>query len=493
MKHRREATEVAEATEIAGSGGLGGVASRALSWSFVNTAVSRFGTLAIGIVLARVLGPVQFGTFAVATVALVAVLSFNELGVSLAIVRWQGDPKEIAATVTTISVVASALLTVGGYLAAPSFASAMGDPSATDVVRLMMVCILINGLVATPAALLQREFRQGQRMVIDQVNVWVGAILSLFLALTGMGAMSLAVGRVTGTVLAAVLFIIYSPLPLRFGFDRSKARRLLKFGLPLAGSSIIVFAVGYADQLTAGAMLGATALGYYVLAFNLASWPVSMFSQPLRSVAPAAFSRLQHDRAAMTGSLRSIIGLLAAVTIPVCLLLAGAAEPIIDFVYGEAWAPAAPVLTWLAILAAFRIFFELAYDYLVVLGRSGMIFTVQVVWLIVLIPGLILGASLYGLPGLAAVQLLIAAIVVVPFYLWEFHKSGLSVGTVGKRALIPGLGGIVVGLAAAVISAVVGSPFVACLMSGIVCMGAVVGLLYRDRAELRSVRGLGAT
>src|SRR6478609_7789082 len=128
MKHRRGATEVAE------SRALGGVASRALSWSFVNTAVSRFGTLAIGIVLARVLGPEAFGTFAVATVALVAILSFNELGVSLAIVRWQGDPKEIAATVTTISVVSSVLLTTAGYFAAPSFASAMGDPSATEVV-----------------------------------------------------------------------------------------------------------------------------------------------------------------------------------------------------------------------------------------------------------------------------------------------------------------------------------------------------------------------
>ena len=55
----------------------------------------------------------------------------------------------------------------------------MGDPAATDVVRLMMLCILINGLVATPAALLQREFRQGKRMLIDQVNVWSGAILSV--------------------------------------------------------------------------------------------------------------------------------------------------------------------------------------------------------------------------------------------------------------------------------------------------------------------------
>ena len=460
-------------------------------WSFVNTAVSRLGTLTIGIVLARLLGPEAFGTFAVATVALVAVLSFNELGVSLAIVRWQGDPKAIAPTVTTISVVSSLLLTIGAYFAAPSFAAAMGDPSAADVIRLMMLCILINGIVATPAALLQREFLQGRRMVADQVNVWVGAILSVGLALTGMGAMSLAIGRLTGTVLAAILFIRYSPLPLRFGFDRLQARHLLKFGLPLAGSSIIVFAVGYADQLTAGAMLGTTALGYYVLAFNLASWPVSMFSQPLRSVAPAAFSRLQHDRTAMTGALRSIIGLLAAVTVPICLLLAGAAVPIIDVVYGQVWAPAAPVLTWLAILAAFRILFELAYDYLVVLGRSHIIFTIQVIWLVVLIPGLLLGASMWGLSGLAGVQVFIAALVVVPLYLWEFRKSGLKVSAVGRRARLPVAAGVLVGVAAVGVSKIVHQQLLACVVAGIVCVVAVALLLHRDRVELAAVRTLG--
>ncbi len=154
---------------------------------------------------------------------------------------------------------------------------------------------MINGAVAAPAAVLQREFRQGRRMAIDQVNTWLGAIVSLGLALFGLGAMSLAIGRIAGSLVSGVMFVAWSPLPYRFGFHRSTARRLLRFGLPLAGASMIVFAVGYADQLVTGAVLGATALGFYVLAFNLSSWPVSIFSQPLRSVAPAAFARLQHE------------------------------------------------------------------------------------------------------------------------------------------------------------------------------------------------------
>lgn len=484
MKHRRATFEVAEGHS------LGGVASRALTWSFLNTAVSRLGTLAVGIVLARLLGPEEFGTYAVALVALAGVLSFNELGVSLAIVRWPGAPEEIAPTVATVSVVASTILTVCAYLCAPAFAEAMGDPGAAGIVQLMTVCILVSGIVATPAALMQREFMQRRRMWVDQINVWVGAGLSIALALAGLGALSLAIGRVVATILSAALFLIYSPQRIRFGFDRSKARQLLRFGLPLAGSSIIVFAVGYADQIVVGSMLGTTALGYYVLAFNLASWPVNMFSQPLRSVAPAAFSRLQHDQDAMQGSLRSVVGLLGALTLPICFLLAGAAAPIVAFVYGQQWLPAAAVLSWLAVLAAFRILFELAYDYLVVIGRSRGILIIQVVWLIFLIPGLVAGAAIDGLGGLAAVQVLIAAALIVPLYAWELHATGMSVSALGRRLWVPLIGGAIVGVGAWLIARSVSTPFWACLLAGVLCAATILLLLYRDRTQLKEARDL---
>ena len=144
--------------------GAGGFAGSGLELP-EHRCLAAFGTLAIGIVLARLLGPEAFGTFAVATVALVAVLSFNELGVSLAIVRWPGDPRTIAPTVTTIAVTFSVLLATVGFFAAPAFATAMGDPGATSVVRVMMIgSRSSDGLVSTPAALLQREFQRGRRM-----------------------------------------------------------------------------------------------------------------------------------------------------------------------------------------------------------------------------------------------------------------------------------------------------------------------------------------
>ena len=137
--------------------------------------------------LARLLGPHSFGTYAVASVALSIMSTFNDLGVSLAIVRWPGNPREIAPTVTTVSVITSVLLYAGCYVGAPGYAAAMGAPSATDVVRTLSLIILIDGFATTPIGLLQRNFRQDQRTIADQVNIWLGTSVTLGLAWPASG------------------------------------------------------------------------------------------------------------------------------------------------------------------------------------------------------------------------------------------------------------------------------------------------------------------
>lgn len=458
---------------------------RALAWSVANTAVGRFGTLAIGIVLARLLGPAEFGTYAVALVALLAVLSFNELGVSLAIVRWPEDPAEIAPTVTTISVGMSLLLTGVAAAAAPAFAGAMGDPRATEVVRWLSLCVLLNGVVATPAALLQRLFRQDQRMVADQVNVWVGALVSVGLALGGMGAMSLVVGRLAGAGLSALVFLWCSPLPYRFGFDPRFTRRLLGFGLPLAGASVIVFLVGFVDQLIVGHLLGPVLLGCYVLATNLASWPVSLFSQPLRSVAPAMFARLQHDPARLRSDFRRVLRPLACVTLPVCVVIAVAADDLVRFVYGDQWLPAAPVFRWLAALAALRIFFELAYDYLVVLARSRAILVIQVVWVLVLVPALWWAVREHGIAGAGATLVVVAALVSSPMYAAEFRRVGISLRSLVAAVAPAALGSAVAGSLAWLVVRTGWSPFPTLAACGVISALGAALLLLAYRADLR--------
>jgi PST family polysaccharide transporter len=97
-----------------------------------------------------------------------------------------------------------------------------------------------------------------------------------------------------------------------------------------------------------------------------------------------------------------------------CALLAAYARPAVLVVYGEQWLPAVEALSLLCVLGAVRIFVELGYDFLAATGSSRGNLLLQGVWFIVLVPGLVVGARLDGIRGVAAAHAVIAVAVVLP-------------------------------------------------------------------------------
>lgn len=463
---------------------LGREASTAIGWGVLNVVLARLGTLTTGIVLARLLGPTEMGRFAIALVALLAVLAVNDLGVSLAIVRWPGDPRAIAPTVTTLAFASSTALFIIAWLAAPGLCRLMGDPSAVWVVRVICIGVLLDGAVATPAAAMQRLLMQRRRTLIDQVNVWLGSAVSVALTIAGAGAMSLAIGRVVGGVVAGAMFVRATPIPYRWGWDPSHVRSLVRYGGPLAGASVIVFAVSFIDQVLVGHRLGPAQLGLYVLALNLASWPTGVLAAPVRNVAPALFARLQDDPRAMRESLRTMLSLVAVATLPVSLVLAGAAVPVVAIVYGSSWAGAAAVLPWLAAAAVVRAVGEVAYDYLSVSRASHRLLATQAIWAAALIPAVWLSAGRWGVVGAAAAQAVVALAVGLPLYALALRAVGATLRP-DPRAY-PGLAVAVAGgLLAYWLSTHIGSELpamAACVVSGLV-VAALVAVTARSLAR----------
>jgi PST family polysaccharide transporter len=235
-------------------------------------------------------------------------------------------------------------------------------------------------------------------------------------------------------------------------------------------------------------VLGPVELGFYVLALNLAGWPMSMFCQPIRTVGPAVFSRLQHEASAMRTTFVSAAGLLCAVALPVCLVIAGAATPLISLVYGARWGPAVRALPWLAALCGLQVFFLIAYDYFVVLGRSRFLLMTQLAWLLLLIPALAAGASVDGIAGASLSEFAVAAFCILPWYLVELRRAGIRPGALGRQAGLPLAGAAVAGLLAAGLAKVAPDDLLALVGSG-VAGAAVAGLLLRRmRATLTLLR-----
>ena len=77
---------------------VGRQAARGLRWSFAGTLVTKIGSFAMGLVLARLLTPDDFGVYAVALAAMTFVMHVNDVGLIAATVQWRGKLEEMAPT-----------------------------------------------------------------------------------------------------------------------------------------------------------------------------------------------------------------------------------------------------------------------------------------------------------------------------------------------------------------------------------------------------------
>jgi O-antigen/teichoic acid export membrane protein len=423
--------------EAQDEGDLGQQVRAGLRWSLINTIFGRGAGFAAGVVLARILAPKDFGVFTVALVVVTLLLSLNDVGVSTAIVRWQGDLEEITATGTTLIFVFSLLLYAGMFVSAPWLSSALRTPGATGVVRLLSFGVVIDAIFAVPSVLLTRSLRQDRRALCDTTVFVVTTSVTVVLALQGHGAWSLAWGRLIGNLIGGLVILAVTRAKIRPGFDWSVAKHLISFGAPLMGADLLVFAMLNVDNLIVGRVLGATELGLYVLAFNLSGWPVNVLSDTVRRVSLVAFSRLRMDPAAVRSGLVRSVAILLAVTIPVCGLLAILAHPLIDFVYGGKWLGATRALQFLSVLGACRVFIELVSDYLIALGRPKTILLLQAVWVAALVPVLIVGAHYRGIVGVGMGHMVVAGGLMIPLFLIALRSTGVELRSLLQRVLLP--------------------------------------------------------
>ena len=305
---------------------------------FLDAVSARSGTLVIGLVLARMMSPREFGAFGIAVVALLGAQSIGQLGAGNALSRWRAVPVGVVPTVTVVSVASSAAVYAAWYLAAPALAAGMGAPAAAQVIRLVTLTVLISGLVTAPRAMLHQR-APWLRMMIEQADNWIGVAVTIGLAVAGHGLMSFAVGRIAGSLASAALFIIFSPKAMRIGINPGAVRALLPAALPFAASGLVAFAISNVDQIIVGRMLHPRDLGYYAIALCLASWPMTVLSQPVRDSAAVAFIRFRRGPRVAGSAFMSSANLLAALILPACVLISSSAGPLVQLIYGPTWAP----------------------------------------------------------------------------------------------------------------------------------------------------------
>lgn len=399
--------------------GLGTKVRRGLAWSTGSNLILRIANLLVGAIMARLIAPSEFGVFAVALTVWLLLGALAEFGLGADLIRREDFERHIP-TVATLGVLLSTGLASIMALAARPIAVSFGSGDATRVIQVMAISLMLVGFSVVPAALLQRALRQGAVMAIEAIGLVVSTGVLVVLALEGMGPMALALSKIVSQLLIIALQYAAVRRTPRFGWDREVVGEAVVFGAPLAGANLVSWAVMGVGNLVVARMTSPVELGLYALAFNVASWPMAVAGQSVRVIALPAFSRLGSARE-RARALVIVSGPMWAISLIMALGLMFMAPEIVTVLYGQRWHGAAVVVMWLAAYGAVRVVFDLLATYLVAANQTRAVLWVQLLWLAVLVPALIAGIDRFGLAGAGLAQL-VAAVVVLPAYLFFLHR-----------------------------------------------------------------------
>ncbi|QYF72836.1 oligosaccharide flippase family protein [Cryobacterium sp. PAMC25264] len=464
------------------------------AWGSLNVALSKLLQFLTTLILARILAPEQFGALAVALVAQTIALNITELGTTASIARGDRSPDAIAPTVFTLSLVTGAVLTLVMVLTAPWLAVALGDASATPVIQVMALSVILASFASVPTALVWRDFLQKRRLVVDIGSIVVTMLIAVPLAMIGWGAMALAWSRVIGQAMSTIGYWIIVPRRYLPGWNRAELPGLLRLGLPLAGANFLAFILLNVDYIIVGRQLGPQELGLYLIAFNLAALPSTVLTTIIRTVAVPAFGRLAAGGHLAALTPRLVQGI-AWAAFPVCAMIGALGTALMTALYGERWAPAAVALLGLGVFGAARILSELFADLSVGAGRTGGLLWVQAVWLIALIPAMLLGVELFGIAGAGWAHAVVAWLVVVPLYMVTISRVLRARISAQLWAFLPlAAAAILAAVIAAFVASLVGNSWLALIaggMSGLLAYVAVTVRVWRSLwREARAVPDL---
>jgi O-antigen/teichoic acid export membrane protein len=449
------------------SASIGRAARKGLVWSLMGATSTRLGGLLLGMILARLLTPGDFGLYAIALSAMYFVMHVNDVGLIAATVQWRGRLEEMAPTATTLALGFSVVIYGLFWVLAPAFAGLAGSSEAAPVVRLLTMVILVDGVTAVRAGSLVRTFQQHRITIANFLGLLVNAAVAISLAVHGVGALSFAAGQVAGAVVIGMFVLWSAHMPWRFGFDRAIARRLMQFGLPLALALGVESVLLNVDFILVGRIVGATALGFYLLAFNISGWAPGVLGTAIRWVSIPSFSRLSEEEGALAPAVHRSITSLVTGVLPIGFLTAVLAATLIEFLYGTEWAPSAPVLRFLIILGVVRMVTQLALDILAGAGATRAALWLNLGWVIALVPALVIGTRTDGIRGTAVAHALVATFVAAPLAFAALRRLGVPILPIARTLVRPLLGTVVGAACCAIVAHVTaGSDFLQLVAAG---------------------------
>ena len=396
---------------------------KGLGWSALDN-VARYGIqFAIGIVLARLLSPDDYGLLGLVGIFTVVCTAFVNGGFTTALIRKKDATDDDYNTVFICNLGMSLLLYAVTFLCAPLIANFFERQELTALVRVSSLGLIVGALGMVQQTRLTKRIDFKTQTKITLVASVVSGIVGIGMALTGFGVWALVWQQLVSQAITTLLLYVYNRWLPRLSFSAESFHDLFGFGWKMMVSILLDAVWKELTQVVVGKFYSPATLGQYTRAKHYAKLLSSNLTSVVERVTYPVLSSIQDDKQRMVSAYRRIIRTSMFITTVALFSLAAVSEPLIYCMIGPKWHEASTYLPLICITFSLYPLHAINLNMLQVQGRSDLFLGLEVIKRIISLAPLFVGAFVGIMP-----MLYVNMVVGIIAYFLNSHYSGRLLG-----------------------------------------------------------------
>ena len=369
---------------------------RGVGWSFIDNIASSGITFLVGLVLARLLTPSEYGIMAMIAIFVAVSNSIIDSGFSNALIRKVRIERVDYNTVFYFNLVVSIVLYLALFFASPVISYFFKEPILTEVVRVIGCVLIINALGIIPRTIFVRDVNFKLQTKVSLISSISSGGVGISMAVLGMGVWSLVGQQLSRQLLNTLFLWIYCHWRPIWEFSMQSFKDLFGFGSKLLLSGLLDTIYKNIYYIIIGRFYTSAQLGQYTRAEQFNTIFSSNLTSVIQRVSYPVLSSIQEDPDRLREAYRRVIKTTMLITFACMLGLAALAKPLIVILIGEKWLPAVYFLQIISFSGMLYPLHAINLNILQVKGHSGLFLKLEIIKKTIAIGPIAVGI-LYGI------------------------------------------------------------------------------------------------
>jgi len=301
------------------------------------------------IIIGRILAPSDFGLMGIALLAMSALETFSTFGFRQALIQKKENIDNYLDAAWTVLIIRGFVIFILLYFMAPYIAIFFHTPAVKPIIQVLGFIAFFQAFNNIGIIFFHKKLEFNKVFLYRFVGISTNFIVAVVVALILRSVWALVLGLLAERVVRLFISYLIHPYRPRLSKDLGKAKELFSFGRWILGSSILVFVGEHIDDISVGRALGATALGFYQMAYRISNMLETEITKVISSVAFPAYAKIQDQQTRMQKAYFRIMRLIFAVSLPITVGMVLLAPEFTRIFLGEKWMPIVTVMQLLAV------------------------------------------------------------------------------------------------------------------------------------------------